>query len=76
MRFLRGIHYPHPPRGPARKRYTVSRAALAQRHGNLDNARAASRVKVWRGPDESLLTKRLQRYGLHAYGAIALGLVG
>lgn len=59
MRFLKGIHHPHPPRGPARKAYRMSEAALSQRHRNLDKARAAGKVKVWRGRDESLITKHL-----------------
>src|SRR5215469_10596195 len=42
MRFQRGIHYPHPPRGPARKSYTMSEAALRQRRRNLKRTRIRS----------------------------------
>src|SRR5215472_12222806 len=42
MRFQRGIHYPHPPRGPARKPYTMSEAALRQRRRNLKKTRIRS----------------------------------
>lgn len=42
MRFQRGIHYPHPPRGPGRKQYTVSPEALLQRRNNLRRTRIRS----------------------------------
>jgi|SRR6516164_2097095 len=42
MRFQRGVRYPHPPRGPARKRYTMSEAALRQRRRNLKRTRTRS----------------------------------
>src|SRR5215472_10755306 len=42
MRFQRGIRYPHPPRGPARKPYTMSEAALRQRRRNLKRTRIRS----------------------------------
>jgi len=42
MRFQRGIHYHHPPRGPARKRYRMSEAALRQRRRNLERTRIRS----------------------------------
>lgn len=52
MRFQRGNPYPHPPRGPARHKYTVTEAALRQRRGNLANTRLRSR-------DESSIIKLL-----------------
>jgi hypothetical protein len=42
MRFERGTHYPHPPRGPARKPYAMSDAALRQRCRNLRRTRIRS----------------------------------
>jgi hypothetical protein len=42
MRFQRGLHYPHPPRGPARKPYRMSEAALRQRRRNLKRTRIRS----------------------------------
>src|SRR5262249_27455120 len=42
MRFQRGIHYPHPARGPARKPYGMSEAALRQRRRNLGRTRKRS----------------------------------
>ena len=42
MRFQRGISYPHPPRGPASKPYTMSDAALRQRRRNLRRTRLRS----------------------------------
>ena len=42
MRFLKGVHYPHPPRGPGRGRYLVSDAARRARRLNLSTARLRS----------------------------------
>jgi hypothetical protein len=42
MRFQRGTHYPHPPRGPGRKPYAMSDAALRQRCRNLRRTRIRS----------------------------------
>jgi hypothetical protein len=42
MRFRKGIHYEHPPRGRARKPYTVSEAARRQRCRNLRRTRIRS----------------------------------
>ena len=42
MSFQRGIHYPHPPRGRARKPYAMSEAALRQRRRNLKQTRRRS----------------------------------
>lgn len=42
MRFRKGEHYPHPPRGPGRKPYTMSDAALRQRCHNLRRTRLRS----------------------------------
>jgi len=42
MRFLKGIHYPHPPRGPGRGRYLVSDAARHARRLNLSKSRLRS----------------------------------
>jgi|SRR5215470_8314121 len=60
MRFERGIHYPHPPRGPARKPYTMSEAALRQRCHNLRRTRLRSdresltiRLLIWQSCFES-----------------------
>ena len=60
MRFQRGIAYPHPPRGQARKRYTVSPDALRQRRNNLKRTRIRSdretaiiKRLIWQAPSES-----------------------
>ena len=42
MRFEKGIHYPHPPRGPARRPYHVSEAARRARRRNLSKSRLRS----------------------------------
>jgi len=42
MTFQRGMHHPHPPRGPARKPYRMSEAALRQRRRNLKRTRIRS----------------------------------
>jgi hypothetical protein len=42
MRFRKGIHYEHPPRGRARKPYTMSEAARRQRCRNLRRTRIRS----------------------------------
>jgi hypothetical protein len=42
MRFQRGSHYEHQPRGPGRKPYTMSEAALRQRCHNLRRTRIRS----------------------------------
>jgi hypothetical protein len=42
MGFRKGIHYEHPPRGRARKQYTVSEAARRQRRHNLRRTRIRS----------------------------------
>jgi hypothetical protein len=52
MRFQRGTYYPHPPRGPGRKPYTMSDAALRQRCRNLRRTRI-------RSDRESLIIKLL-----------------
>jgi hypothetical protein len=59
MRFRKGILYPHPPRGRARKRYRMSDEALAQRRRNLLIAR--ERGRLWRGHSESQVIRRLIR---------------
>jgi len=46
MRFRKGIHYEHPPRGRARKRYNVSEAARRQRCRNLLRTRLRSDREV------------------------------
>ena len=57
MGFQKGIHYPHPPRGPARKPYTMSPKALRARRRNLDEARNRGRIKLWRGHGETQTIK-------------------
>ena len=52
MRFERGTHHPHPPRGPARRPYTVSEAARRQRCRYLRRTRL-------RSDRESRVIKRL-----------------
>src|SRR5215471_5649794 len=42
MRFRKGEHYPHPPRGRARRPYQVSEAARRARHRNLSRSRLRS----------------------------------
>ena len=42
MRFLKGTHYPHPPRGPGRGRYNMSDAARRARRRNLSKSRQRS----------------------------------
>jgi hypothetical protein len=42
MRFLKGIHYPHPPRGPGRGLYHLSDAARRARRHNLWKSRLRS----------------------------------
>ena len=42
MRFQKGIHYPHPRRGPARRPYHVTEAARRARRGNLSRSRLRS----------------------------------
>jgi hypothetical protein len=42
MRFLKGTHYPHPPRGPGRGRYYMSDAARRARRNNLSRSRLRS----------------------------------
>ena len=42
MRFEKGIHYPHPPRGPARRPYHMSDAARRARRFNLSRFRLRS----------------------------------
>lgn len=42
MRFQRGVHYPHPARGRARKPYALSDAAWRQRVRNLRRTRIRS----------------------------------
>jgi len=76
MRFQKGIHYPHPPRGPGRRRYRMSDAAYQARLRNLQAAIArahtsrhdASSLKLrWQRIEPSRATA--QRLGLrsHAY---------
>jgi hypothetical protein len=52
MRFQRGTHYQHPPRGPGRKPYTMTETALRQRRHNLKRTRM-------RSDRESLIIKLL-----------------
>lgn len=52
MRFRKGVHYPHPPRGPGRGQYHMSDAALRARRRNLSKARQRSAA-------ESLTIRRL-----------------
>jgi hypothetical protein len=47
MRFLKGIHYPHPPRGRARRPYHVSDAARRARRRNLLKSRLRSDRESW-----------------------------
>ena len=47
VRFLKGIHYPHPPRGPGRRRYHVSDAARRARRLNLSKSRLRSERESW-----------------------------
>jgi hypothetical protein len=47
VRFLKGIHYPHPPRGPGRSRYLVSDAARRAGRLNLSKARLRSDRESW-----------------------------
>ena len=42
MRFRKGVHYPHPARGPGRGHYHLSEAALRARRRNLSKARLRS----------------------------------
>jgi len=42
MRFLKGVRYPHPPRGLGRRGYHVSDAARQARRRNLSNSRLRS----------------------------------
>lgn len=42
MRFQKGVHYPHPPRGPARRPYHVSEAGRRARRQNLSKSRVRS----------------------------------
>ncbi|MGC2852372.1 MAG: hypothetical protein WB556_20480 [Candidatus Acidiferrum sp.] len=60
MRFERGTHYPHPPRGRGRKPYTMSDAALRQRCHNLRRTRLRSdwesltiKLLIWQSCFES-----------------------
>jgi translation initiation factor IF-1 len=52
MRFQKGVHYPHPPRGRARCPYLVSDAAQQARRQNLSKTRIRSgretlTIKLW-----------------------------
>jgi hypothetical protein len=52
MRFRKGEHYPHPPRGPARRPYHVTEAARCARRLNLSKTRIRSSreiltIKLW-----------------------------
>jgi hypothetical protein len=52
MRFLKGTHYPHPPRGRGRRRYHVTDAAQCARRQNLSKSRLRSDresriIKIW-----------------------------
>jgi hypothetical protein len=42
VRFLKGVHCPHPPRGPARGRYLPSDVARRARRQNLSRSRVRS----------------------------------
>jgi len=42
MRFQKGVHYPHPPRGRARRPYDVTDAARRARRQNLSTSRLRS----------------------------------
>lgn len=59
MGFRKGFRYPHPPRGPARKPYHMSEAALRARRRNLEKARNRGKIKLWRGHDETQIIKLL-----------------
>jgi hypothetical protein len=52
MRFRKGVHHPHPPRGRGRGQYHMSDVALRARRRNLSKARQ-------RSASESLIIKRL-----------------
>jgi hypothetical protein len=47
MRFVKGVHYQHPPRGPGRGRYHVSEAARRARRRNLSKSRMRSDSESW-----------------------------
>ena len=52
MRFEKGVHYPHPPRGSARRPYHVSESARRARRQNLSKTRSRSSreiqtIKLW-----------------------------
>jgi hypothetical protein len=57
MRFQRGIHYPHPPRGPARKPYRMTDDALHARRRNLARAARNGKLKRLRSDRESRIIK-------------------
>jgi AraC-like DNA-binding protein len=59
MKFQRGIHYPHPPRGPARKPYRMTEDALRARRRNLAAAVKTGRLKRLRSDRESRIIKLL-----------------
>jgi hypothetical protein len=42
MRFSKGVRYPHPPRGPGRRKYYLSEAARRARRENLSRSRLRS----------------------------------
>lgn len=46
MRFLKGVHYPHRPGGPARRPYHVSEAARRARRLNLSKTRMRSSQEI------------------------------
>jgi hypothetical protein len=76
MRFLKGIHYPHPPRGPGRDRYYMSDAARRARRNNLSRSRLRSewesrviKILIWQscfdgGPrlSQRVLARQLDVY--------------
>jgi hypothetical protein len=51
------MHYPHPPRGPARKPYRMTDDALRARRGNLATAVRTGRLKRLRSERESRIIK-------------------
>ncbi len=81
MRFQRGIHYEHPPRGRARKPYTKTTEALLARRDNLRKVRrlrslretAIIKLLIWQacfeesGPRPSQRTLARQLYVWPSY---------
>jgi hypothetical protein len=73
MRFQKGVHYPHPPRGRARRPYHVSDAARRARRRNLSRSRLRSdresaviKLLIWQScfddgpcPSQRILARKL-----------------